>query len=88
MQELLWLESHIGSIEEGIEVINKLYWNIVVGKSEEKWFVYAGGGEKTLFVADSREAVDAFLYGFALAYSVLPEHAFENLQKEIRSFTE
>ena len=77
MQKLPWLH-HIGSLEDGIELVNKLFWNIALVKRDQQWYVY--GGEKVIFCADSREAVDAFLYGLALAYAVLPEHIFEQIE--------
>ena len=45
-------------------------------------------GEKPIFCTDSREAVDAFLYGLGLAYSVLPEPVFEQLKEEVKRWVE
>lgn len=74
-QELRWLESHIGSIDKAIEYADKFFWNLsIVEHGEEghrRWSVLAG--EDVILGADSGEAVDAFLYGMGLAYSVLPE---------------
>jgi hypothetical protein len=75
-QELCWLDSHIGSIEEGIRRINELGWYITVHDG----FVMAG--KSVLFKSDSKDAVEAFLYGMALAYSVLPVDLIEVLKKE------
>ena len=71
MQQLSWLKSHIGTLEQASEKINKFHWNIEVQKSDQEWVVK--GGEKVLLRTDSKDSVDAFLYGMALAYSVLPE---------------
>lgn len=79
-QELLWLKSHVGSIDDGIELINKLYWNISFHEREGVWFVTAG--HKTLLRAESRDSVDAFLYGMSLAYSIMPEEFLKRLQEE------
>ncbi len=79
-QEMQWLDSHLGSIKAGMALINRLGWNIEVKDKEHKWFVLAG--EKVVFAADTRDAVDAFLYGMALAYSMLPDSIIETVRKE------
>lgn len=89
MQELPWLNQLPNeTLEGGIELANQLYWNIVVTKDQQHWYVAAGNGESLIFKADSREAVDAFLYGLGLAYSVLPEPAFEQLRQEVKRWVE
>lgn len=80
MQELRWLESHVGTISDGVELVNKLCWNLTIKKENNAWFVR--GGDQVLFCADNREAVDAFLYGMALAYSILPDEYVERFRKE------
>ncbi len=83
MQQLSWLNSHIGSLEQAIEQINKFYWNIETHESDQGWIVK--GGEKVLLHTESKESVDAFLYGMALAYSVLPESIATQFQEEYQS---
>lgn len=78
MQEMRWMD-HIGSIDQGIELANRLYWGITVTDAAQKWFVKSG--EKAVFVADTKEAVDAFLYGLSLAYAVLPPDLFDTLAR-------
>ena len=73
--EMRWLETHIGTMEDGIALINKLCWNLTINDQ----FVMAG--DQVIFQADSREAIDGFIYGMALAYSVLPEDIFQTLKK-------
>jgi hypothetical protein len=46
------------------------------------WMVTAG--DPVIFVADNRPAVDSFLYGLALAYSVLPDHLIDTFREEMR----
>jgi hypothetical protein len=75
-QELSWLDSHIGSLEEGVRRINELGWYITVHNG----IVIAG--EHIIFKSDSKDAVEAFLYGMALAYSVLPVDLIDILEKE------
>jgi hypothetical protein len=79
-QEMHWLDTHIGSIDEGLQLVNRLGWNIEVKDKEHKWFVLAG--EKVILTADNRDAIDAFLYGMALAYSILPDTVIENLRTD------
>ncbi len=73
-QELRLLETHLGSLDKAIEYANRFFWYLSIAErgegSDRRWFVF--GGDKVIFCADSREAVDAFLYGMGLAYSVLP----------------
>jgi hypothetical protein len=78
MQQLTWLDSHIGTIEEAVDLLNSFHWNISIRQSEEVWYVL--GGEKVIFQSNQRDSVDAFLYGLALGYAVLPTH----LQEEVK----
>lgn len=82
MQKMNWLESHLGSLDMAIESANDLYWNMRLEERENKWFIWAG--DQILFMTDNHESLDAFLYGLALAYSILPEPAFEIIKKEVR----
>jgi hypothetical protein len=91
MLEMKWLDSHLGSHLEsgiGIERANRLYWNISIRKDSKAkmWGIY--GGEALLMRTDSRQAVDAFLYGIGLAYAVLPGQVFEKLEEEVRKWVE
>ncbi|MBZ0315977.1 MAG: hypothetical protein K8L91_06130 [Anaerolineae bacterium] len=82
MQRLPYLETHQGSIENCITLADRFYWNITVVEKNGKWAVL--GGEKMMFGSDSREAVDAFLYGLGLAYSIIPEEYVERFRREFR----
>ena len=84
MQVLLWLQSHFegATLQSGIERANRLYWSIEVVEGEAGWVVY--GGEKAIYKTDNREALDAFLYGFGLAYVVFPPEVFEPLYESVR----
>lgn len=87
MQELRWLD-HLpdGTIQGGIERANELLWNLDVDQQEGQWWVSAG--DQTVFVTDSRENLDAFLFGLGLAYSVVPDHIFRQLKQAIREWAE
>lgn len=80
MPKMVWLDSHVGSIEAGIEKINQFYWNISIEKVDDSWIVL--GGEKILLVAETREEVDCFLYGMGLAYSIMPEAFIKKFREE------
>ena len=55
-------------------------WYIEVVEGTNHWTVIAG--EKAIFSADTREAVDAFIYGMALAYSVFPQEYIDHYVKD------
>lgn len=76
-QTLNWLESHIGTLEDAEYVINAFHWFLNVEEIEGQWTIRSG--EQVIFSADSRSAVDAFLYGMALSYKGLPPHLYAKL---------
>lgn len=76
-QTLNLLESHIGTIEDAEHVINAFHWFLNVDEINGQWTIRSG--ETVIFSADSREAVDAFLYGMALSYKGLPPHLYAKL---------
>jgi len=82
MQELRWLD-HLpeGSLDGGIRLLNRLRWFIRFGQSQDgNWVVAAG--HCVIFKSDSREAVDAFLYGMSLSYAVMKQE----LQDQFRGY--
>jgi hypothetical protein len=83
MVEMVWLD-HLpeGTLDSGMQLANRLYWNIYWWEHEGRWFVK--GGESVLLRTDSRETAEAFLYGLGLAYSVLPPHLFEQLEAGVK----
>lgn len=84
MQKLHWMKSHLpnGTLESGLDRVNALFWAISVETRDGVHFVRSG--EKPIFSADSKEAVEAFLYGLTLAYAVIPDDAFEPLRVRLR----
>lgn len=89
MQELLWL-NHLPErrLEGGIEIANQLYWNITIFRSSKDGLWYVKSGEKIILKTDNHDAIDTFIYGLGLAYSVLPESVFEQLKKEVKKWVE
>ncbi len=81
MQDMRWLD-HLpdGTLESGVELANRLYWDISWGQCGQQWCVWVGGVEQHLLLrTNTREALDAFLYGLGLAYAVLPEDTFDHV---------
>lgn len=87
MQELKWLEilpEH--SLDAGVRLLNELKWNLQVREVDGAWFVNAG--HQPLLKTSSRDAVEALLYGLAIAFSALPEKAMEEFRKFVKESTE
>lgn len=83
MHSMRWLDHLSGDgLQGGIDLANRLYWNITWREHEGRWFVY--GGEDLIYKADSRDAAEAFLYGLGLAYAVLPDEIFGRLEYEVK----
>jgi len=80
MAKFNFLKSHIGNLDEGVELINQFYWHVEIKSVKGKWYVKAG--EKTVLEADSRDEVDTFLYGMSLAYSVIPDYMVKKFRED------
>jgi len=80
-QKLHYLESHIGSMEQGIALINQFGWNISTKDVSDSTIVLAG--DQPVFASDSQEQATAFIYGMALAYSIVPDDAIRELRKTV-----
>ena len=80
MQELRWMEplpDH--TLEGGLRLLDELRWSIKVTEADQHWYV--NGGHVRLLKTSSRESVDAFLYGLALAYSAMPREILNQLRQ-------
>jgi hypothetical protein len=87
MIELKWVEPlPEQSLEGGVKLLNELKWNIEVREVNGLWVVNAG--HVVLLETSSRESVDAFLYGMAIAVAALPERAMAELRKFVKESTE
>jgi len=87
MQELRWMEplpDH--TMEGGLRLLDELKWNITVTEGDQHWYV--NGGHVRLLKASSRESLDAFLYGLALAYSAMPREILSQLRRWVKAATE
>lgn len=84
MQELKWLD-HLPeqSLAGGMRLLEQLRWHLSVNEEHGVWIVRTG--DQPLLRADSKDSVDSFLYGLALAFSVLPEGAREEFHRYMLS---
>ena len=84
MQSYDWID-HLPeeSLDGGLKMLNEIYWNISIEHQENgHWRVWAG--DQSLLLTDSRDAVDTFIYGMALSWTVIPEHIFEQWKQEMK----
>lgn len=87
MQELKWLEAlPEESLDAGTRLLNELAWNLKIREIDGIWFVNAG--HQPLLKTSSREAVEALMYGLAIAYSTLPEKAMAEVRKFVKESTQ
>lgn len=80
-----WLDSHVGTIDDGIKLINLFAWFITVieDTNEKKWIVKSGN--HVILETDSRECVDTFIYGMALAYEGIPQEIFDSIVNKLKT---
>jgi hypothetical protein len=79
MQQLKWLDQLPDqTLEGGVSLLNELEWNLDIKQMDNFWHVSAG--HRGLLKTSSRESVDAFLYGVALAYSVIPKQILDQIR--------
>jgi hypothetical protein len=85
MNELLMLESLFpgGNLEGGIQLANRLDWGLSVQKAADHWVVLSG--DQVLLRTETREALEAFVYGMGLAYAVIPENIFSELEASLKN---
>jgi hypothetical protein len=85
MHEFRWLDDgHVprGTLDGGIELANRLYWNVTWECVDGNWYVW--GGDQVILTSDSQDVAEAFLYGLGLPYGVLPEDIFRMLEHEVK----
>jgi predicted DNA-binding transcriptional regulator len=87
MQQLKWVdELPEQTLEGGIRLLNELEWNLDIRQTDNFWHISAG--HRGLLKTSSRESVDAFLYGVALAYSVIPKQILDQIRNLARHAAE
>lgn len=78
------MQTHIGTIEEAIEIINQFRWYVQLHYANGVWQVTTGEGERhPIFSSPSKDEVDTFLYGMAMAYNGIPGHLFDRLAADV-----
>ena len=80
MNELLMLEKYFpgGVLEGGIELANRLDWGLSVQMAGDSYVV--SSGDEPILRTETKDALQAFIYGLGLAYAVLPEDLFISLE--------
>jgi hypothetical protein len=79
MYELKWMHNiPSSSIEGALGLLNHLGWNATVQNRKEHWLLFSG--DSAVFKTTSREALEAFVYGLALAYAVVPKELRERFR--------
>lgn len=83
MNDLLMLEKYFpgGNLEGGIDLANRLDWGLSVRQAGEDYVV--SSGDEPILRTESKDALQAFIYGLGLAYAVLPEELFQSLEAAI-----
>jgi hypothetical protein len=85
MQTLDWLETHLESLDKAVETLNNDFcWSLEIIHGEHRSFVKSG--ESLIFSSDSREAVDAFLYGMGMSVMGIPQHLFDQLSEGMKEW--
>ncbi len=80
MQELIMINQIPGrSLEGGLRFLSELKWEMRMVQSDD--ILSVGVGHRLMLKTSSREAADAFVYGVALAYSLLPKPILDELKK-------
>ena len=85
MNDLLMLERYFpdGNLEGGIELANRLDWGITVRMAGETYVV--ASGDEPILRTESKDALQTFIYGMGLAYAILPEELFNNLEAALKN---
>jgi hypothetical protein len=80
MIEFRYIEHLPGSsLEGGLELLKSLEWHISYKQVGDTWWIWAG--DQWVFKTDSRDTMEAFLYGMALSYAVLPDNILESIRQ-------
>ncbi len=83
MNDLLMLDKYFpgGTLEGGIELVNRLDWGLTVQMAGLEYVV--SSGDQPILRTESNDALQAFIYGLGLAYAILPEEMFLSLESAL-----
>jgi hypothetical protein len=70
------------TLEIWLKRVIELEWNIAVEKFQNQWIVWSG--DQDVLRTDSYEAVEAFLYGLSLAYTIIPDDLFAGFREQMK----
>ncbi len=84
MNELLMLERYFpeGNLEGGIGLANRLDWELTVTMAGDSYVVTSG--DEPIIRTDDKDALQSFIYGLGLAYAILPDGLFSNLEQALK----
>lgn len=85
-QRAIWHSVSLNSSEDAKAIANEFLWELSVKGNEQTWFVTTGMDNIIIFSTDSREALNAFLYGMGLAYKGIPASFFEQVKLELKKW--
>jgi hypothetical protein len=68
-----------GSIEDAKALLASVWWLIEIERFDDAWVVKAG--EQQLLITSSEDAVQTFIYGMALAYSMIPADLLDEVRR-------
>ena len=86
MIDLKWLNRFPNqNLNDGLKILDELYWFISTGYKDNIWYVYAG--HVLVFQTDSEEAYKAFLYGLAITYINYPSEIMDVFHKELKKMS-
>jgi hypothetical protein len=68
-----------GNIEESIEFLDTLFWNIHWRQDEKQWKAFAG--DRLLVVTDTKRELEALILGMTIALAVLPDSILDEIKK-------
>ena len=85
MISLLWLDRFPNeNVEEGVKVLDNVFWHIKIIESPGIFNVFAG--EALIFRTDSKDAFEAFLYGLSLTYVSIDPLIVERFREELKKW--
>ena len=83
MNDLLMLDKYFpgGTLEGGIGLANRLDWGLTIQMAGLEYVV--SSGDQPIFRTESKDGLQAFIYGMGLAYAILPEKLFLSLESAL-----
>ena len=80
MGELFWTP-HFDDLQDAVAVLNDLGWYLQWKELDGRWYLWAG--DQKLFIGNTQEELQAFLWGMAVSFTALPESLIEEVKRII-----